>query len=216
MPAAQVLGCAKERFMKQIQITRSNNVVTFQTVSIDNTETVFFTNSDSQEAHWPTITTNQLGPAPSPNSSQCTVPPGTETPPDPPFVYKYGCQIVGHENESGIINVFVQLGAPADTSLPQATVNTPIAPAQVVVGGMSPYQISGQLFQVVDSSGSIIQQGSDSIGPGLYLTPTSDNDGITASGTPTQVGTYNFTFTVNDGAERNLQQVQYSMNVVPA
>jgi len=200
--------------MKQIHITRSNNVVTFETVNIDDTETVFFTNEDTQEAHWPTLTTNQLGPAPSPNSSQCTVPPG-ENPPAPPFVYSYGCQIAGHGNESGTVNVFVQLGA-GTTTLPQATVNNPISPVQVVVGGISPYQISGQIFQVVDGSGNIVQQGSGSIGPGLNLLPTTNNAGINASGTPTQAGTYNFTFSVNDGAGRNLQQVQYSMSVAAA
>lgn len=201
--------------MKQILIRRVNGVVTFDPVDIDNTETVFFTNEDS-EAHWPTLTTNQLGPAPSPNSSQCTVPPGTETIPTPPFAYTYGCKIPGHEQESGVVNVFVALGAPANTSLPQATVNQPIQAVQVVVGGISPYQISGELFQIVDSNGNIIQQGAGSIGPGLSLTPLPNNAGINAGGTPTAVGTYNFTFTVNDGAGRNLQQVQYSMNVVPA
>ncbi len=192
--------------MKQIHITRSNNVVTFETVSVDNTETVFFTNDDSQAAHWPTITSNQLGPAPSPNSSQCSVP--TDAGP-----YQYGCKIAGHENESGTINVFLQLAA-GTTTLPQVTVNSSITPVQVVVGGLPPYQISGQIFQVVDSRGNIIQQGSNSIGPGMSLTP--GDSGIWANGTPTVVGTYNFTFTVNDSAGRNLQQVQYSMSVVSA
>lgn len=196
--------------MKQIHITRSNNTVTFETVSIDNTETVFFTNEDTTTAHWPTLTTNLLGPAPSPNSSQCTLPNDT-----PPFTYTYGCKIAGHGNEKGTINVFVQLG-PENTTLPQATVGRPIAPVQVVVGGRSPYQISGQLFQITDSNGNVIQQGSGSIGPGMQLVPSTNNAGITATGTPTQVGTYGFTFTVNDGAGRNLQQVQYSMNVVAA
>jgi hypothetical protein len=195
--------------MKQIRITRSNNVVTFETVDVDKTETVFFTNEDPQEAHWPTITTNQLGPAPSPNSSQCSV--RTKTGP-----YRYGCKIAGHENESGVINVFEQLKSSKNTTLPQTTVNTLVGPVQVVVGGISPYQISGQLFQIVGVSGNIIQQGSGSIGPGMCLTPLPNNAGITASGSPTEVGTYNFTFTVNDAAGRNLQQVQYSMSVVPA
>jgi hypothetical protein len=197
--------------MKQIHITRSNNTVTFETVSVDNTETVFFTNEDPTVAHWPTIATNQLGPAPSPNSSQCTVPADV-----PPFTgLTYGCKMPGHESEQGIIYVFVQLG-PQNTALPQATVGKPIAPVQVVVGGRSPYQISGQLFQIADSNGNVIQQGSDSIGPGMRLVPSTNNAGITAIGTPTQVGTYGFTFTVNDGAGRNLQQVQYSMSVVAA
>ena len=192
--------------MKQIHITRSNNIVTFETVSIDNTENVFFTNEDPTEAHWPTLASNQLGPAPSPNSSQCTLPTTT-----PPFTYTYGCQIAGHASEKGIINVFAQLGA-GTTTLPQATAGTPISPAQVVVGGESPYTVSGQLFQITDSGGTIIQQGSG-IGPGLQLVKSTNNSGITVTGTPTQVGTYNFTFTVNDAMGRNLQQVQYSMNV---
>jgi hypothetical protein len=109
--------------------------------------------------------------------------------------------------------VFLQLAA-GTTTLPQATVNSAIAPAQVVVGGVAPYQISGQQFQIVDSGNNIIQQGSNSIGPGMSLTP--GENGIWASGTPTVVGTYNFTFTVNDSEARNLQQVQYSMSVVAA
>jgi hypothetical protein len=202
----------KEGPMKQIHITRSNNIVTFETVSVDDTETVFFTNDDPIEPHYPTMATNQLGPAPSPNSSQCTLP----TSPDPPFTYTYGCQIPGHGSEKGTINVFVVLGPGATTTLPKATAGSPIAPFQVVVGGRSPYQISGQLFQITDSSGNIIQQGSGSIGPGMQLVASTNNAGITATGTPTQLGTYNFTFTVNDGAGRNLQQVQYSMNVIAA
>jgi hypothetical protein len=194
--------------MKQIHITRSSTgTVTFETVSIDNTETVFFTNEDATQPHWPSIASNQLGPAPSPNSSQCTIPAGTVG------EYKYRCKIDGHGSESGVINVFARLAA-GTTTLPQATKGNPIASAQVVVGGLSPYTITGQLFQVTDNSGKVIQSGSDSIGPGLQLNPSNNNSGITATGTPTLSGTYNFTFTVDDGAGRNLQQVQYSMKVV--
>jgi len=107
--------------------------------------------------------------------------------------------------------VFAPLAA-GTTALQPATVGKPINPVQVVVGGMSPYQISGQLFQITDSGGNIIQQGSG-IGPGLQLVASTNNSGVTVTGTPTQVGTYKFTFTVNDAMGRNLQQVQYSMNV---
>jgi len=196
--------------MKKIRIIYSNGIVTFETVSIDNTENVFFTNEDPTQAHWPTISTNQLGPAPSPNSSQCTLPPNT-----PPFTFRYGCQIAGHQNEVGIINVFSQLAA-GTTTLGPATVGRPIAPVQVVTGGMSPYEISGQVFQVTDNNGNIIQQGSGSIGPGLQLEASTNNAGITVSGTPAMVGTYNFTFVVNDAMGKNLQQVQYSMAVAAA
>jgi hypothetical protein len=194
--------------MKQIHITRnSNGTVTFETVSVDVTENVFFTNQDPQQAHWPTLSTNQLGPAPSPNSSQCTLPQGTA-----PYRVTYGCQISGHQNEQGIINVFAVLAA-GTTKLPQATHGVPITPQQVVVGGQSPYAISGQLFQITDNNNNVIQSGSG-IGPGLQLNASTNNTGITVSGTPTVVGTYNFTFTVDDAMGGDLQQVQYSMKVV--
>jgi len=202
--------------MKQINITRDNSgKVTFEEVSIDATENVFFTNLDPQQPHWPYLNPqakspdfcdNQIGPAPSPNSSQCTVPQGT-----PPYQVTYKCKL--HENEQGTINVFAQLAA-ANTTLPQVNVNTPLpAPAQVVGGGKSPYTVSGQLFQVTDSGGNVIQSGSG-IGPGMNLNASPNNQGISVTGTPTVVGTYKFTFTVNDAMGRNLQQVQYSMKVV--
>lgn len=193
--------------MKQILITRNGSVVTFPTVNIDSTETVFFTNEDTQEAHWPTLISNQLGPAPSPNSSQWA-PQGST----PPFVVNYGCKIPGHQSEAGVINVFPALSPPDSTTLPPATVNVAVQ-VEVVTGGASPYQISGQLFQVVDSSGNIIQQGANSVGPGLNLTPSTDNSGIMLTGAPTLVGTYQFTFAVSDDTDGNLQGVQYSMSV---
>jgi hypothetical protein len=202
---------AKGKHMKQINITRdSSGNVTFQTVYIDNTETVFFTNLDTQSEHWPSLATNKLGAAPSPNSSQCTVPkPAKLTPPDNQVPYT--CKL--HENEKGIINMFAQLAA-ATTSLLKATRGTQIKNQQVVSGGMSPYAISGQLFQIIDSNGNVISQGSGSIGPGLTLSATTNSDGIWVGGTPTVSGTYQFTFVVNDGMGKNLQQVQYSMVVV--
>jgi hypothetical protein len=186
--------------MKQIRITRdSSGNVKFETVSIDNTENVFFINLDPQEAHWPTLASNKLGPAPSPPSSQC----------HPQFTY--GCRIAGHENEQGIINIFQQLAA-AKTTLNPATKGQPITQQQVVKGGMSPYKITAQLFEVKDSNNTVIQSGSG-IGPGLQLIPKTDNTGIWVSGTPTLSGTYNFTFTVDDAMGWNLQQVQYVMKV---
>jgi hypothetical protein len=179
--------------------------VTFPTVSIDTSDTVFFTNKDNQAAHWPSIAGNQVGAAPSPNSSECIVPYGT-----PPSVVAYTCKL--HAGEKGTINVFAILSA-GTTSLADATVNTPIAPQQVVQGGMCPYAVSEQLFQITNPSGGIIQSGSGSIGPGLVLTPSTSNNGISVSGTPTVAGTYQFTFTVNDGMGKNLQQVQYTLKV---
>jgi hypothetical protein len=202
----------KGRPMKQIHITRdSSGKVTFETVSIDETETVFFTNQDTTQAHWPTLATNQLGPSPSPNSSQCTVP----APAAGKTQVTYGCKISGHQNEQGIINVFEALAA-ATTTLANATRNQAINPQQVVIGGMPRYAISGAIFQVKDNNNNVIQSGSG-IGPGLQMIQKADTNGVWGlwvSGTPTVSGTYNFTFTVNDAMGRNLQQVQYSMKVV--
>jgi len=217
--------------MKQIHITRdSNGKVTFETVSVDVTDNVFFTNLDPQQAHWPywdpnatspDFCDNQIGAAPSPNSSQCTVrvpqvtnptPPPPTVNQTPPYPLTYKCKL--HQGEQGIINVFAQLAA-GTTTLPQVSVNTPFAaPVQVVVGGKSPYTVTGQQFQVTDSTGNVIKSGQGSIGPGLLLNASTGNQGITVAGIPSLVGTYQFTFTVNDAMGKNLQQVQYSMKVV--
>ena len=110
--------------MKQIHITRdSNGVVHFEPVAIDNTENVFFTNMDKAQPHKPSILkltgTQQLGPYPSPNSSQISVPVPQVTNPKPPpatipqlpYQYDYTCQVAGHENEKGTILVFAPLAA---------------------------------------------------------------------------------------------------------
>jgi hypothetical protein len=190
--------------MQKIKITiDSNKNVEFETVSIDNTENVFFVNLDPSQPHWPTIASNQVGPAPSAPSSQCQ--------PDPTGKLTqviYQCQIAGHTNEQGIINIFTQL-APANTTLDPAVSGKPIAEQQVVLGGMSPYQITGELFEV---DGLVPQSGSG-IGPGLQLVPTTDNTGVWVTGTPTLSGTYTFTFTVDDAMGTNLQQVQYTIVV---
>jgi hypothetical protein len=198
--------------MKQINIKRDGTgKVTFDTVSIDTTENVFFTNLDTQAEHWPTLATNKLGAAPSPNSSQCTVsPPADLNPPNNQVTYR--CQINGHGNEQGIINVFAPLAEAEETTLTPATKGKAIAAQQVVTGGMSPYAISGQQFQVTDKNGNVIKSGAG-IGPGLKLNASTNSNGISVTGTPTMSGTYNFTFTVNDAMGRNLQQTQYVMVV---
>jgi hypothetical protein len=202
--------------MKQIRITRDGaGNVTFDPVSIDNTETVFFTNLDPNEDHWPTLTTNKLGKAPSPNSSQCPVPvPQVDNPkPPPPKIPKlpckvpYGCKL--HENEQGFVNVFAQLAA-ANKSL-QATVGQPTN-QQVVQGGKPPYSITDLFVNNNSVPGSSTESGQTlPIAPGVQL--SQDDKGIWVAGTPTQTGNFNFTFTVNDSMGRNLQQVQYSLKV---
>src|SRR5262249_11870800 len=93
----------------QIFIKRDGDRVSFVEVSVDATQTVFFTNLDPKEAHWPTLATNQPAAYPPANSSQCTLPTGT-----PPYQVPYGCQIKGHENEKGTVNVFAALSGPLD------------------------------------------------------------------------------------------------------
>lgn len=201
---------------KMINITRDNTgKVTFETVSIDNTENVCFANLDPQEAHWPTLTSNQLGAAPSPNSNECVVPPPTSG----QTKVVYGCKIDGHGSEMGIINVFPQLSA-SNTTLAPAKVGVKINEQQVVKGGQpfvkdgkQSYAVNSQRFQVADSSG-VLQSGSG-IGPGLTLNNTSTTQGmsgITVTGTPTLAGTYTFRLDVSDAMQRNLQQ-QYTMVV---
>lgn len=192
--------------MKQIHIRRdAAGKVTFETVSIDNTETVFFTNLDHRAEHWPILTTNKLGAAPSPNSSQCPVPVPQGQP--LPYQFSYDCQL--HQDEKGIITVFAQLAAD-NTSL-QATVGQPTN-QRVVKGGMPPYAITGLFVNNNSVPGSSTQPGQTlPIAPGVQL--NQDANGIWVVGAPTQAGTFNFTFTVNDSMGRNLQQVQYSLKV---
>jgi hypothetical protein len=187
--------------MKRIEITREGDTVKFENVTVVNTDTVFFVNLDPLEAHWPDISADQVGPFPSLPSSECQLPEGS-----------YRCRIEGHDEE-GSINQVEPLTA-VNTKLPDAINGQQIAHQKVVTGGKSPYQISGQLFEINDSTtGALILSGSG-IGPGLQLIPTIDDRGISVEGTPTLSGTYHFTFTVDDKIEGNLQQAQYSMKVV--
>lgn len=191
--------------MKQIFITRDDSgVVTFTTVSVNETETVFFTNLDPDDEHWPEIAANKLGPAPSPNSSQCNPNPDGA---DPPITITYGCNIGGH-TERGTINIFAQL-APVNQNLGIVPAGQPITQRQLVSGGISPYRISGRVFQVSGSGGEV-QNG---MVPGLHLISTDDNNGVVVAGTPTTPGVYAFTFEVNDGAGGNLQQALYEITV---
>jgi hypothetical protein len=193
--------------MKQIRITRDGaGNVKFDPVAIDNTETVFFTNLDPKEAHWPTLTTNQLGAAPSPNSSQCPVPvPQGQS---LPYDFGYGCKI--HQGEKGVITIFAPLAAPSNTSL-KANVGQPTN-QQVVKGGKPPYSITDLFVNNNSVPGSSTKPGQTlPIAPGVQL--SQDSKGIWVGGTPTKAGTFNFTFTVNDDMGRNLQQVPYSLTV---
>jgi hypothetical protein len=147
--------------MSQIRITRLGGSVQFEEVSLDPTGTFYFTNLDTQAAHWPTLIDNRLGPAPSPNSSEAIVPPADTT--VLPSAICYGCQLPGHAQERGIIYVFASLVAGV-TAAPGVSVGFPITDWRVVQGGKSPYMISSQVFQIVDSNGKVAQSGQGSIG----------------------------------------------------
>jgi hypothetical protein len=197
--------------MKQIFIRRTGNTVTFDTVNIDNTENVFFTNLDTEQSHWPAFDPNgaspdfcddQLFPAPSDNSSQCIVPEGQSK-------VTYGCRIAGHSNEQGVINVFEPL-APDATTINATTGEA--ANTRVVQGGMAPYTITGLIINNADCPGTCSGPGDPlPIGCGLVL--AQDANGISVLGTATESGTFKFTFTVDDSMGRNLQQVQYSVTI---
>jgi len=202
--------------MKQIHITRdSSGTVKFETVFIDNTETVFFTNMDPKQPHKPSILklvgTEHLGPYPSPNSSQCPVPPPTIGQ-APPYQVQYTCEVPEpeHENETGTINVCAPLDAAPQTELTATKGQSTNQP--VVVGGMPPYTITDLVVNNTNVPGTSTQP-AQTLPIGTDLKLVQNDQGISIVGTPTQAETYYFTFTVNDSMGRNLQQVQYSMTV---
>jgi len=191
--------------MKEIHITRNGDKVNFDEVSIDVTENVFFINDDPEEPHKPSILKlpddEQLGPFPSPPSSQIPVPVQSV-----PAKVEYDCDIEGHD-EHGVILVFAQLAAVNNTAL-TAVIGQPTHQL-VVIGGKPPYTITSLIVNNTAVPGS-------STGPnqelplGLDFKLGQDKHGIFVDGTPTQAETLNFTFTVDDSMQRNLQQVPRS------
>lgn len=201
--------------MKQIFIRRTGDSVTFDEVNIDISQNVFFTNLDPDASHWPAIDPNGANPdfcddellsAPSDNSSQCNVP----EPAQGTTKVTYGCRIKGHSNEHGIINVFPLLAAVSNTAL-KAT-RGQATNQRVVTGGMPTYKITQLIVNGADVPGSSTGPNEKlPIGPGIEL--VQDANGISVVGTPTEVKTYSFTFTVDDSMGLNLQQTQYSLTV---
>ncbi|HSE19992.1 MAG TPA: hypothetical protein VLB46_23225 [Pyrinomonadaceae bacterium] len=201
--------------MKQIFIRRTGNSVTFDTVNIDITQNVFFTNLDPDAPHWPALDPNGKDPdfcddellsAPSDNSSQCNVP----EPAQGTTAVNYGCRIKGHGNERGVINVFPLLAAAAKTALTATKGQATKQP--VVVGGMPPYTITNLIVNGADVPGSSTGPNQTlPIGPGVALVQSASE--ISIAGTPTEANTYSFTFVVDDSMGLNLQQVQYSLKV---
>jgi hypothetical protein len=190
---------------KRILISRNDSGnVQFETVTIVDTDNVFFLNLDTQASHHPSIADNPLGRAPSPPSSQCI--------PEP----TYTCLIEGHENEGGIINIvpaLAALNANAENvvDLGSAVMGQPITRQQLMSGGAAPYTISDPFCEITDLAGTVIQQGVDFAG--LVVSGTPENEGVWVSGTPTVSGIYIFTFSVDDAAGTNVQQIQYRIVV---
>jgi len=179
----------------KIEITRDNDTVHFQTVTIPETENVFFLNLDPNEAHHPSLLPHPLGKAPSPPSIGAV--------PHSP----YTCLI--HPGEQGTIEI-VPIMNQENADLAAATAGQPIDQQQVVSGGKFPYQISAVNFEVESPGGAVIQSGAG-IGPGLQL--ITDETGVSVRGTPTVSGTYKFIFDVDDAIHQNLQQLEYQMVV---
>jgi hypothetical protein len=197
---------------KQIKITRGGSTVTFETVSITPSELIFWTNEDTQAPHWPSLTTNQLGAAPSPNSSATPVTVSPNPIVSPPLVITYSCKIGGHGSEQGIVNVFNEFQAASSTALQSVKRGTSTVQT-VATGGKSPYSIDGQQFEVTNAQGQVIASGSGP-GPGLTLGPIpTANSGIQVSGAPQVVGTYTFTFNATDAMGLNVQQSQFTLVV---
>lgn len=159
---------------KLIHITRNGNTVSFETVNVVTTDLVVWQNDDPQTAHWPSLSLNQLGAAPSPNSNDTPLAAGGPAPPAPPviqppapppnvaFVVYTTCAL--HPTpakpttpiapiELGIINVFNPFaagipGSKTPFTLPAATTGLAITAQTVAAGGMSPYKINSLEYQI--------------------------------------------------------------------
>jgi len=111
----------------------------------------------------------------------------------------------------GTILVYNEFQA-GQTTLASAKIGIPIASQAVITGGKSNYSVTGQQYQVTNSQGQVISSGVGA-GPGLMLTASADNTGISVSGTPTVAGTYTFTLNATDAMGLNVQQNQFTMVV---
>lgn len=219
---------------KLIQITRSGSTVNFPTVNVVTTDLVVWQNLDPQQTHWPSLSLNQLGAAPSPNSNDTPLaaPPGVVPSPNPKnyaFQVSYTCTL--HSSEKGLINVFkpFQAGTPVTVAgkttlnfvvpLPPATATQgqPIPDQLLAAGGMSPYIINSLEYQVAGQQpafGTLVPATGAATFLGLTLTPDNvNNGGLTLSGTPNVSGKIAFVFDVTDAMGLNIQQSQFTMVV---
>lgn len=147
--------------MRQININRNPDGTATYDESGSIPLRMFFHQLRSQEAHSPYLNPNASHPTFATINSvprrlqtraKCPVPPPADR---LPYLINYGCKF--HPNEQGTVHVFPKMAVPtqlakANNQLPEAIVNLPLPNAvQLVVGGKSPYAISGQMFQVTDS-----------------------------------------------------------------
>lgn len=175
-----------------ITITRRAQGVEFKTVTVTQSQLVFWRNEDPQAPHWPFFP-DQPGVGPrfqigsgntsdncQPDSTGKAIPQGQILP------FSYKCKVDKHDAESGTINVVADFLAatltpepPVFNQLPNGTVGVPYAPIVLTSGGLGPYT-----HTLTDA---VLPHG---------LTITDQPTGVTVGGTPTQSGD-NFAFTVN-------------------
>ena len=108
---------------------------------------------------------------------------------------------MGHEHESGIINVYPDFGPVANTAF-TGKVGTALNQA-VSVGGVGPY--SFQVAPSVALSGGQIY----GVPPGLAL--SAGNAAVVLSGTPTHAGKYLFTLEAADSLKNSFAQQNYTV-----
>lgn len=109
---------------------------TFPSVDVAQIDTVVWRNDDSQ-THWPVPNCSGLKVDPGKSSNGVQLVTSTAAP-TLPMAISYGCAIAGHENESGMINVYDNLAPVSGVAIPQTT---PFTQVVVVTGGKSPYTI---------------------------------------------------------------------------
>src|SRR5437660_8025881 len=120
----------------EITIKRVSGSVQFEPVSVALSETVFWSNQDKTEPHWPNyqnqpMTRTQIGKAPSTNSDSWPIPQNTA-----PFSITYQCSL--HPGESGQISVYANL-APANTALPAGAAGQAYGQQSLTAGGLAPF-----------------------------------------------------------------------------
>jgi len=188
----------------QISIKRVGGKVEFQTVSVSLSDTVFWTNEDTTEPHWPDqkFSRSQIGPAPSPNSDSWPVAVLVA-----PYKITYGCAL--HSNETGVINVYADF-APTNKTLKDATAGQAYAQQSLTVGGVGPFTWS--VAPAVALGGGLIY----GVPPGLVIgqAPNPNPTSVVISGTPTTAGSYQFSLQAADSLGNNFQQINYTIKVV--